>query len=231
MLPSYRLCKSHVLAPVGSGLPCGGPKSRLMRQLSQPFPCGRVDCIGERGRGHCRTRLADSTGRLAVPYQTYVDRRRLIHSQDAVVVEVGLLDPTIVQRDFAPQCAADAAHDPALDLRLDDVWIHDLAAVHRAHDPTHPYVARAGDLDFSNLRQVGAPRAEEQRDPTSAAAWHWFAPSSFLRRELQYVPGARRLPEQCAAECHRVLFRHGGELVDEALDDEVVMGDAEDRKS
>ena len=107
--------QTHDLTPVGSVLQCRGRKSRLKRQLSQAFPRGRVDCIGERGRGHGRTRFADSTGRLAVPYQTYVDRRRLIHSQDAVVAEVGLLDPTIVERDFAPQRAADAVHDPALD--------------------------------------------------------------------------------------------------------------------
>ncbi len=51
-------------------------------------------------------------------------------------------------------------------------------------------------------------------------------PIALLRREVQHGQRAWRLAEHGAAERHRILRRCGRELVDEALDDEVVMGDA-----
>src|SRR3989442_1464453 len=169
-------------------------------------------------RSHCRARPRSP------PCQVHRDRRRLIDSQDAIVVKVRLFDPTVLERDFAPQGGTDAVHHPALDLRLDNVWIDDLAAVHRAHDPMYPYIARPADLDFSDLREVRAPAVVEQCDPTAAPPRHWFAPSGFLRREVQHGHSARRLAQEGTAERHRILPRRGSELVDEALDDEVVMG-------
>ncbi len=89
----------------------------------------------------------------------------------------------------------------------------------------HSYVPRAGHLHFGDLRQVGAPPAVEKGHPTPMATRQWFPPSGFLRREVQQGHRARRLAQQGTTERHRILLRCGGELVDEALDDEVVMGD------
>src|SRR5580765_190059 len=156
----------------------------------------------------------------------HLDRRSLIHSQDAVVVKVRLLDPAILERHFTPQRGADAVHDAALDLRLDDLGVDDLAAVHRAYDPVHAYISRAGHFDFGYLRQVAAPAAVEKGNATPAAPWQWLAPSALLGREVQHGQGARRLAQHGTAERHRILRRRGGELVDEALDDEIIVGDA-----
>ena len=56
------------------------------------------------------------------------DRRRLIHSKGAIVMKVRLLDPAVPQRDFAAQGGTEIVHDSALDLRLGNVRIEDLAA-------------------------------------------------------------------------------------------------------
>ena len=56
------------------------------------------------------------------------DWRRLIHSKGAIVMKVRLLDPAVPQRDFAAQGGTEIVHDSALDLRLGNVRIEDLAA-------------------------------------------------------------------------------------------------------
>jgi len=91
--------------------------------------------------------------------------------------------PAVPQRDFAAQGGTDIVHDSALDLRLGNVRIEDLAAVDRAHDPMHPYMPRAGNLNFSDLREVGAPAAVEQCDAAAAPARRSFAhPASLAAR-------------------------------------------------
>src|SRR6267143_1306967 len=144
-------------------------KSRLKGQLADTLPRGCEDRIAQRGRRDRRARFADPTRRFVVPHHVHVDRRGLIHSQHAVVVKVRLLDPPVLELHFTPQRGADAIHDAALDLRSHDVRVDDPAAVHRAHDPMHSYVPRTGHLHFSDLRQVGAPPAEEKGHPTPMA--------------------------------------------------------------
>jgi len=46
----------------------------------------------------------------------HLDRGRLVHPQHPIVVEIGLLDPAILECDFTPQRAADAEIDATLDL-------------------------------------------------------------------------------------------------------------------
>jgi len=46
-------------------------------------------------------------------------------------VKVGLFDPAVLERHFAPQRGADAVHDAALDLRPHDVRVDDAAAAER----------------------------------------------------------------------------------------------------
>src|SRR6266446_8181478 len=73
---------------------------RLQRELSDAFTSRREHRVGQRGCRHRRARLADPAGRLAVPHEVYVDRRRLIDPQHANVMEVRLLDPAILERDL-----------------------------------------------------------------------------------------------------------------------------------
>src|SRR5215831_11893270 len=70
-----------------------------------------------------------------------VDGRRLVHAQDLVRVEVGLLDTPVLERDLAVERGRDAKDDPALDLCAHRVGIDDRAAIDRADHA--PYANRA----------------------------------------------------------------------------------------
>ena len=58
------------------------------------------------------------------------------------------------------------------------------------------------------------------------AGREWFLPAGLLRRQVEHRAGPRRLSEHAAAECDGILPGCGGDLVDEALDHVVVVGDA-----
>src|SRR2546428_13718464 len=75
-----------------------------------------------------RTRLPDPAGRLEIAHQVDGNGRRLVDPQHEDVMEVGLMDPALLQRHLSPEGAADAEDDPALDLSLVRVGVHHLAA-------------------------------------------------------------------------------------------------------
>ncbi len=54
------------------------------------------DGIAQRGRSRLRARLADAAGRLAAPDDMHFDVRHLVDAQQAIVVEVGLLDAAVL---------------------------------------------------------------------------------------------------------------------------------------
>src|SRR6266516_5672938 len=103
----------------------------LQRELSDALAGGCEDRVGQRRPRDRSTRLADPAGRLEVSHQVHFDRGRFVHPQDPVIVEIGLLDPAILECDLAPQRAADAEIDAALDLCLHGVRVHHGAAVER----------------------------------------------------------------------------------------------------
>src|SRR5207245_375965 len=149
------------------------------------------------------------------PIEVHLDRRRFVHPQRPVVVEIGLLDPAILERDLAPQRTTDAEHHPTLDLRLHDVRLHDGAAVDRAPDPLHAHVARVRDGNLGDLGHIGIPPTVHQRNAATAAGGERPVPPGRLRREVQHRPGPRRLAEERAAIRDGILLRGRGELVDE----------------
>src|SRR5215472_8091956 len=62
-----------------------------------------------------------------------LDGRNLVDAQDLIVIEVDLLDATILQGDLATKRGGDAEHD-ALKLRPDGIGIDRNAAIDRADD-------------------------------------------------------------------------------------------------
>src|SRR5262249_56212670 len=96
---------------------------------------GGENRVRQRGRGDGRGWVADSAWRFQVAHQAHLDGRRLVDSHDSNVMEVGLLDPAVLERHAAPQGAADSEDDPALDLRLYRVRVYDRPAIDCADDP------------------------------------------------------------------------------------------------
>src|SRR3984893_13134149 len=198
----------------------------VQRQLANPNAGGVVDRIGECRRDADSAGFANAAGRLGAVDDRHVDRRCLIHAQRSVVIEIALLDAAVAQRDLAEQRGGKAEYDAALDLRLDGIWIHHRAAVHRADDTIDPDLAIVGDRYVGNLRKIAAEGVLHRYAASLALRAPAF-PVGVLRRKLEHRRGARRMPQQVETVFDRVLQGSGGKLVDEAFDHKNVVGRAD----
>ena len=98
--------------------------------------------IRDRGRDGRDRRLADAADRrLRRVQQQHVDRRRVREPEQPVAVEVRLHDAAVAQPDAFVERGAEAHQDPALDLRVHEIRVHDGAAVERARDPSDAQAA------------------------------------------------------------------------------------------
>src|SRR6266567_9615201 len=112
-------------------------RSGVDRQLSQALAgCGK-DRVGHGGTDGRSPGLAHSARRLEILDDVDLEGRRLIHAQDLVSIEIGLLDTAVFQRDLAMECRRDAEDDRALDLCPDGIGIDDGAAIDGADNAPH----------------------------------------------------------------------------------------------
>src|SRR5262245_49991279 len=86
----------------------------LERQLPDAPAGDGKHRVRHRGSGDGRARFANSAWRFQVAHQVHLDGRRLVDSHHSNVMEVGLLDPAVLERHAAPQGAADSEDYPAL---------------------------------------------------------------------------------------------------------------------
>src|SRR5215469_9415064 len=93
-----------------------GAQLILERQLPDAPAGGGENRVRHRGSGDGCAWFAHSAWRFQVAHQVHLDGRRLVDSHDSNVMEVGLLDPAVLERHAAPQGAADSEDYPALDL-------------------------------------------------------------------------------------------------------------------
>src|SRR5262249_6237599 len=127
-----------------TGIVASSSRAQLIRARQVPnAPAGGgVNRARYCGSGHGRAWLADAAWRLQVAHEVHLDGRRLVDSHDSNVMEVGLLDPAVLERHAAPQRAADSEDYPALDLGLHGVRVHDRPAIDCADDPVDADLAR-----------------------------------------------------------------------------------------
>src|SRR5438067_370061 len=85
-------------------------------QGSQALAGGRKDRVGDRGDDRRGPGLAHPSRRLAAVHDVNLDGRRLVHPEHPVIVEIALLDATVLERDLSVQRCRDAEDDRALDL-------------------------------------------------------------------------------------------------------------------
>src|SRR4030095_8825554 len=120
------------------------------------------------------------------------DLRRLIHAQDLVAIEVGLLDATVLESDLAIERGRDAEDDRALDLRPDGVGIDDGAAIDRADDAPDTNGSVLRHLDLRDLRNVGR-EGKLEGDATADPFRQRLSPAGLLRGQLENRFGAGSL--------------------------------------
>src|SRR5215470_3306785 len=126
----------------------------LERQLPDAPAGGGENRVRHRGSGDGCAWFADSAWRFQVAHQVHLDGRRLVDSHDSNVMEVGLLDPAVLERHAAPQSAANSEDYAALDLGLHRVRVHGRPAIDCADDPVD--LARLRYRDLGHLRQITA---------------------------------------------------------------------------
>src|SRR5215467_13540105 len=119
-----------------------GAQLILERQLADAPAGGGKNRVRHRGSGDGCAWFAHSAWRFQVAHQVHFDGRRLVNSHDSNVMEVGLLDPAVLERHAAPQGAADSEDYPALDLGLHRVRVHHCTAIDCADDPVDADLAR-----------------------------------------------------------------------------------------
>src|SRR4051812_3408138 len=132
----------------------GGAELLFQRQLADALAGRGKDRVRERRSGDRGSRLADSARGLQVAHEVHFDLRRLVDPQRSIIVEVGLLDPALLERHLAPQGAADPEDDPPFGPRPDRVWVPDRSAVDPAAPPVPTEVARAGNLAFRHFGEI-----------------------------------------------------------------------------
>src|SRR5499433_3158241 len=199
----------------------------LERQLPDAPAGGGENRVRHRGSGDGCAWFADSAWRFQVAHQVHLDGRRLVDSHDSNVMEVGLLDPAVLERHAAPQDAADSEDYPALGLGLHRVRVYDRPAIDCADNPVDADLARLRHRDLGHLRQITAPFAEKHRDAAAAAFGQRRSPSGRLRGDVQDCRRARRFAKKGPAKRGGILLRGCGELVDETLNHEVVVRDSD----
>ncbi len=122
-------------------------------------------------------------------HDVHLDGRRLVDTKHLVVIEVRLLDPSVLDGDLAIQGSGDAEVHAALDLRADGVRIDDRAAIDRRHDAADPHRLVGRYRDFGHQRQIAAEDGLQGNAPTR--------------------PRRQRLPQPafCAASASTALAR------------------------
>src|SRR3954451_331990 len=104
-------------------------QSRLNRQRAGPYTRRGKDRIRHRRRNGRRGSLADAARGFRALDDVRFDDGRFIHPKRAIVVEIALLDASVLQRDRAVERRGEAEERSAFKLGRDRVRIDDHAAV------------------------------------------------------------------------------------------------------
>src|SRR5690606_35752896 len=154
--------------------------------------------------------------------------RTFIHPQQAILVEVAVLDAAVLQRRAAVEERGEAPDDAADDLLFGTGWIDDAAAIDCGGDLVDREVA----VSHGHIRNRAAvaARIRAQYDAHAAAFRQRFRVSRLLGNERQQRTHAIARQRVLAADVHvasrrekreakikRILLQLRGDLVDEAF--------------
>ena len=108
------------------------------RQRTNPLPGRGKDGIGDCRRQGRGSRLTDAAPfrRISIARARVddLDARHFIHSQGAIVVEIGLLNLTLLHRDLAMQRGCQPVRHRAFHLCFHNTRVHQIAGVDGAYN-------------------------------------------------------------------------------------------------
>ena len=192
-------------------------RDRSIGSLRSATPVAAINRVAQRRRPRRRAGLADAAGRLTALDDVNLDLRRLVDAQHAIVVEIGLLHPSLVDGDLAVECGGQAEDQPAFELRHDRIGIDGDAGIDRGRDAAQMHLALFVDFRLHH----GCDEAGERRlhaDAAPDARRQRLAPVGFFRRQIERGEKARLVSKHRPAEVDRILAGLSRQFVHEAFD-------------
>src|SRR5437588_3043479 len=158
-------------------------EARIDRQAANTDSSGGEDGVGDCWCERRYAGLAHATWRVGAGHDMDFNIRRLIQSQDLIIVKVALFHGAIFNGDLAAEHRSQSKVDGAFGHGAHAIGIHGGAAVDSGHDPTH---AHGTILLCGDLRHVSdvAAKGPVTRDAPSPARRKPLAPARFFRCEL-----------------------------------------------
>src|SRR5271166_5859379 len=96
-----------------------GDQAARQRQHAHAFARRSKYRIRNRREGGGGSSLTKAARLFGAVDDMHLDRRRLVHAQDAIGVEICLLHPPVMERDLAVQRGGYPKYETALELRAD----------------------------------------------------------------------------------------------------------------
>src|SRR5580658_6701689 len=121
--------------------------------------------------------------------------RHLVHTQNAIVVKVRLLDFTVLQSDRTIENGTQAKGYPAFHLCANHIRINRYTAIHCAHYTINFDPAIRANRYLCHLRDRSAKGIMHRKAP-SFAGREWRSPAGFFRGQFKDSAVTRELGEQ-----------------------------------
>src|SRR6266849_1554550 len=192
------------------------------RQPPQALSRGGEDGVCNRWSHRRHAWFTNAARLLAAAHDVRLYPRHLLQPQERIVVEVGLLNASLLETQLAVQSRGEAIDHAALHLGRHGGGIDADAAVHRANHAVYPN-AVVFHRDFRHLSDEASERLVH-RDPTEMPFGKRLAPARLLRGEIQYSQVPWGVLEQLSPVLERVFFGRAGKLIHKALHHKSIMG-------
>src|SRR3954470_20662330 len=152
---------------------------RRERQRTATLATGSKNRIANGGLDDCGTRFAQPTWCAVALDEVNVEHlRSFIDACNTVHIEVGLFDPAVAERDFAPHASRLTEIDRALHLRKSLIRMHQGPGIDYGSDLLNRHVVVGGHAYFGDHRNHGVV-AFHHRYAHAPAIWQFLAPARF----------------------------------------------------
>src|SRR5580658_7044756 len=133
-----------------------GKQTPIDRQLPQADAGRCKERVGERRCCRDRARFADPAGCLLAADQMHLDGRGLVNAHDSIIIEITLLNATLVDCDLAIQSCAESEDEAALYLCRNRIGIDGDPTVHGADHASHLDLAIEINFGLGDRREIAA---------------------------------------------------------------------------
>src|SRR5712692_1673085 len=199
----------------------------LQRHRTDALAGRAVERVQHRGRRDADRRLADAApDRAAGRHEDGLDLRHLRDAHRVVLVEVLLLDASVLDRALLEEERRQAVDERTRHLALDLRRVDRVARVGRGDDAVHLHLVAVSDRDLAG-RGDEAVEGLHLRQPAVDAARRGLRPADALGHGVQHGQVPRVVRHQLASEFDGILAGRLRQLVHEAFHEDRVLVDVD----